>query len=134
MPTRNVICVIDDNDDVRALICRILREAGFRTVEAEDGKVGVRVARAAKPALVIADMLMPEQDGIETILELKAEMPSLPIIAISGGGSIDGTVFGHLATQCGANASMAKPFHPRELVSVVRALLASSRVELGVPA
>jgi CheY-like chemotaxis protein len=86
------ICVIDDNDDVRKFTCRVLHDAGYMTAEAPDGLVGVRLVRALRPALVITDLLMPEQDGLETISVLKAEMPLLPILAISGGGTLDGAM------------------------------------------
>ncbi len=69
---------------------------------------------------------MPTREGIETIIALKRIAPSVKVVAISGGGRIDGADFLKLAEAFGADATMAKPFRLYELVDLARALLPSS--------
>ena len=119
------ILVIDDDDAVRATIRRVLERAGYLVEVAVNGADGIRFYRAAPHDLVITDLYMPEKEGIETIQELRAERPDLPILAVSGGilgdksGLTDAELFG-------ASATLAKPFTTEQLQSTVARLLASA--------
>lgn len=117
------ILVIDDDTAVRATTARILRRAGHFVQEAEEGEQGLRYYREAPFDLVITDLYMPGKEGIETIMELRAERPDLPILAVSGG--LLGDIHGPLgdAELFGASASLAKPFTTEELQEAVRRLL-----------
>jgi CheY-like chemotaxis protein len=92
--------------------------------EAGDGAVGVLHYRTAPADLVITDLFMPDQDGIETIQQLRDEFPSCRILAISG-GAMSGTSGRALtdARMLGANATLAKPFTIEELTRAVTGLL-----------
>ena len=114
------ILIIDDDPQIRRLIDRILSAEGHEIVAAQDGNDGLRRFRADRPALVISDILMPEKEGIETILEIRREAPSIPIIAISG--DIDGA-FLDFATKLGASRALPKPFRSAELIEMVDELL-----------
>jgi CheY-like chemotaxis protein len=81
MPT---VLVIEDDDEMRQTICRALRRVGFDTVEAANGRDGIQLATSHQPALVITDIGMPGQDGIETIVELRRTGAGPLIIAMSG--------------------------------------------------
>jgi CheY-like chemotaxis protein len=115
------IVVADDEPGVRSFLRKVLTAAGYRVLEANDGKQAVQHVESNGVSLVITDLAMPEQEGIETIRRLRHERPDLKIIAISG--QFAGGVLA-AARVLGANASLAKPIDPDELLRVVRRLLA----------
>jgi DNA-binding response OmpR family regulator len=116
------ILVIDDEEALRRLIVRILRAEGHAVREAANGREGLRLFREAPPALLITDIVMPDQEGIETIIELRREAPDFPILAISGGGE---GIYLRMAAGVGATETLAKPFGADELVAAVERLLAT---------
>lgn len=118
------ILVIDDDSQVRMAIKAVLERAGHEIVMAPDGKVGMREYAARVFDLVITDILMPEQEGIETILALRKACPTVEILAISGGGRVGNQDFLRLAQTLGASGILKKPFGPDELVAQVAALCA----------
>jgi CheY-like chemotaxis protein len=81
------ILVIDDDFIVRMTIVRLLEEAGHYVPAAKDGPRGMAMFRAGRPDLVITDMIMPEQEGIQTITQMRKTRPDAKIIAISGGAA-----------------------------------------------
>lgn len=117
------ILVIDDESGIRSYLRRVLEKAGHSVDEAPNGRAGMRAARSARPDLVITDLVMPEQEGIETIRELRRDWPSIKILAISGGGSHMGRDYLAAAGMLGADRTMRKPVAPADLVSVVETLL-----------
>lgn len=123
MTAQPLICVIDDDESVRQTVGRILRGAGYAVVEAKDGEVGLRVVERELPAMIVTDIVMPNREGIETIREAKQRFPSIPIIAISGGGRLGPDGFLELAVKLGADDCLAKPFRPAELLDKVSRLL-----------
>jgi len=118
------ILVIDDDAAHRRVIKLALTRASHETIEAKDGLEGLNSFKHEQPALVICDIVMPEKEGIATIVEIRAVAPDVPIIAISGGGLNIGLHYLDLARKLGANAILAKPFRPAELVELVDRLLA----------
>lgn len=117
------ILVIDDDPLMQQTIRRILERDGHAVHTAGDGHDGVTELGARRYDLVITDIMMPRQEGIETIRSIRATSQALPILAISGGGSIGcGDVLA-AATMLGANDALPKPFNARELVAKVRSLL-----------
>jgi CheY-like chemotaxis protein len=114
------ILVIDDDPQMRRLLSRLLSGEGHAVHEAPNGRDGIELFRRVHPVLVITDLVMPEQEGIETIRELRREAPTIPILAISGDGP---SVYLRAATELGASAALEKPFGADELLSVVAKLL-----------
>jgi CheY-like chemotaxis protein len=115
------ILVIDDEEAIRTLCRRILTHEGYQVIEAPDGAEGVRQYREQRPDLIITDIIMPEKEGIETIMDLRREFPAVKIIAISGGGqATTGATCLHLAKSLGALKTLAKPFTRQELLEAVR--------------
>jgi two-component system chemotaxis response regulator CheY len=122
MSDQAIVCVIEDNDSVRELICRALQNAGFATVSAPDGTTGTLAAMSSKPAVVVTDMIMAHCDGVETILELKRSAPAVRILAMSGGGETGGRDLLDLAKCAGADDCLAKPFRIGDLIRKVTEL------------
>jgi CheY-like chemotaxis protein len=120
------ILVIDDDDVVRETIVQMLEENGHAVISAEDGRRGVIAYLAERPDLVVTDIIMPEKEGIQTIMEIRAERPNAKIIAMSGGGRIGNTDFLKIARQLGASDVIAKPFDPDDFIRrVARCLTAA---------
>lgn len=118
------VLVIDDDPLIRQTIRFALEEAGFRVDEAESGVDGCRAAADGDFDLMITDILMPDKDGIETIIEVKRTRPDLQILAMSGGGKIDGGEFLNLARRLGVNDTIGKPFQIGALLAKVGRLCA----------
>ena len=117
------ILVIDDDPAARRMIGRILADASFQVIEAVNGLDGARLYHAQSPDLVITDIIMPEQEGIQTIADIRGCGRGTPIIAISGGGSGTGDLYLSMAEELGADGVLAKPFRPSDLLSMVNQLL-----------
>jgi DNA-binding response OmpR family regulator len=125
---RERILLIDDDIAVLRTLEIILSDLGYDIVTAKDGIEGLRAFRKIRPDLVITDLIMPEKEGLETIIEMRRERPEVKIIAISGGGRLHNTNFLEIAASLGADAVLAKPFEPAQLAGKITACLASHAV------
>ena len=114
------ILIIDDEEPVRRVLRHVLETAGYEILEAPHGKVGTRMAATEKLDLVITDLVMPEQEGIETVRFFHEHHPNLPVIAISG--ALQGE-FLKPASLLGAHATLRKPIRPDDLLKEVRRLI-----------
>ena len=117
------ILIIDDEEQMRRLLRNILEREGYEVAEAPDGKIGIRLHQKNPADLVITDLIMPEKEGIETIMELKRNFPDTKIFAMSGGGRYDPKTYLDIAKKLGANMVIQKPFDRQELVEAVREVL-----------
>ena len=79
------ILIIDDDVHIRTILRKTLQSEGYQVVEASNGNEGVRLYREKPVELIITDLIMPEKEGIETIMELGRDFPDVKIIAMSGG-------------------------------------------------
>ena len=111
------VLVIDDDDLVRYTLSKILQRNGYHVATASDGKRAMAVFRDERPDVVITDIIMPEQEGIETILKIRCERPEVKIIAISGGARSHNLDYLGMAEAFGADDVIAKPFEAEELLS-----------------
>jgi signal transduction histidine kinase/CheY-like chemotaxis protein len=118
------ILVADDDDGVRSMIRDILAAQGHDVLEAANGRVAMEILSAQTVDLLITDIVMPEREGIETILELHRTRPELGIIAISGAF---GGQFLRAAKLFGAHAAVSKPIHPVRLLTEVERFLLDRR-------
>jgi len=115
-----LILIIDDDDLFRAMLRQMLESEGYYVVDAPDGKVGIKLYRAKPTDLIITDILMPEKEGLQTIVELQQDFPEVKIIAISGGGCVGPDNYLKIAKMLGAQFTFEKPFQREELLEAVR--------------
>ena len=113
------ILVIDDDDAIRSLLREALESEGHRVTEAGDGRQGVRSFLSHHADLVITNIFMPEQEGIETITQLQETEDPPPIVAISGVGSLGHERVLEEARLFGASHTLAKPFSLADLKRTV---------------
>jgi CheY-like chemotaxis protein len=119
------VLVIEDDATFRELLCLMLQSAGYETLEAQDGTKGVARFAGERPDIVITDLVMPEQEGIETIQQIREIDARLPIIAISGmwGGEFEPL---DDAKLMGASVALQKPIARTTLLDEVSRLLCPS--------
>ena len=117
------ILLVDDEEMVRTQIRASLELEGYAVAEASNGREAVDLLRGFKPDLVITDILMPEKEGIETIMEIRQIYPDVRIIAISGGVRTENMDFLKIAKRLGADVALPKPFGRQQLLSIVREML-----------
>jgi two-component system cell cycle sensor histidine kinase/response regulator CckA len=120
-PSAIRVLVVDDEEGVRRYLRMVLEEAGYIVNEAADGKEALDLALEDPPEVVITDLVMPEQEGIETIRALRRRVPQLAIVAISGAF---GGQFLNTAKILGADAILDKPLRAEVLLAKVSDLLA----------
>jgi DNA-binding response OmpR family regulator len=118
------VLIIDDDAAMRRMMNRVLTDARHQVLEASDGRDGIRKFRDEAPEIIVTDIVMPEQEGIQTIREIRAAGSTVGIIAISGGGGGgDGALYLTIAGELGADAVLQKPFRLTELVAVIDRML-----------
>jgi CheY-like chemotaxis protein len=114
------ILVVDDEESVRGFFQQVLAGAGFEVVVARDGAEALKKARERRFDLLLTDLVMPEQEGLEIIRILRKERPDLKVVAVSG--AFGGT-FLKTAQLLGANATLLKPVSPDQLLAAVQGAL-----------
>jgi len=117
------ILFVDDDENLCELAARFLRQADHLVTTALNGKEAMRLVQHDSFDLVITDLVMPEQEGIETIMELRRRLPALKIIAISGSSSLAPNNYLALAGHLGAAHTLAKPFSGKQLLAAVDRVL-----------
>src|ERR1051326_5343399 len=116
------VLVIDDDEAVRSSLEMLLDAYGFQTVLARDGRQGMAAFRAEAPAVVLIDLMMPVQDGIETIALMRQEWPNARIIAMSSGAGIGDWSGLSAALKVGADHAIEKPFEADARLAILRAV------------
>lgn len=118
-PSSAHILLIDDDDQLRVMIRRMLESAGHTVVEASNGREGFHRYRDVQPDLILTNLIMPEQEGLETIQAIRRLAPDAKIIAMSGGmrsGALDVL---EVARHFGAQVALHKPFSRNELLTAI---------------
>ena len=116
--TRATILIIDDEEPIRALLRFALEAAGYQVTEAANGRQGLDLYRQRPTDLVITDMLMPELNGLDMLLDLTREFLHAKVIAISGAGREQNVL--DVAKLLGARQTFQKPFSVPQLLGAVR--------------
>lgn len=123
------ILIVDDEAQIRTTLRGVLSDEGYRVVDAEDALKALALVTSQRPHLVILDIWMPHMDGIELLEQLKTREPELPIIVVSGHGTIETAV---RATKLGASDFIEKPFSLDTLLRSVRRAMHKEANENGV--
>jgi DNA-binding response OmpR family regulator len=118
------ILLVDDDELLRGPLHQILVRAGYDVEDAPNGKVAVRLYSRQLCDVVIMDIVMPDEEGLGTIRELRRLDPDVKIIAISGGGLGKAGDYLGIAQMLGAMRTLAKPFSPDTLLAMVAEVLA----------
>jgi two-component system, cell cycle response regulator DivK len=120
------ILVVEDQEDNRIILRRLLSNAGYDLIEAVNGEDGVALALSTRPDLILMDIQLPVMDGSEATRRIKsnAELKSIPVIAVTS-YALSGDEA--KARAAGCDAYVAKPFSPRQLLAKVREYLPTER-------
>jgi DNA-binding response OmpR family regulator len=122
------ILVIDDDEQMRNMLRRMLMQAGYEVIDAVDGSEGIRLFRQQPSDLVITDIFMPGKEGLQVIRELRKDFRDVRIIAMSGGSARIGEFSAlPLAKEFGAIDTLTKPFMREELLEAVRQALGEAQ-------
>ena len=119
-----VVLVVDDDAPSRGFLRELLQEAGYYVVEAADGREAMARVRSCKVDLVFTDLVMPEQEGLETIRAMRQEFPDIRIVAMSG--AFGGDML-RVAEHVGALATLRKPAAPSDVLRIVAQALSLPR-------
>ena len=128
------ILIIDDDDALRIVLKASLEQMGHTVVESTDGRNGVECykddaleqVRSHRVHVVLTDLIMPDKEGIETILDLRKINPDVKIIAMSGGGRVGPGDYLLIARQVGAKRTLTKPFPLDDLKKAIEELTATA--------
>jgi DNA-binding response OmpR family regulator len=110
------ILVIDDQSDVRAMICIVLRIHHFEIVEAASAEVGLKEFEGSEFDLVIVDIFLQGTNGLDVVRLMRERVPDLPVVAISGMTALD---FVSASSELSDVVCLQKPFRPNQLVQAV---------------
>jgi CheY-like chemotaxis protein len=116
------ILIIEDDPIMLRNLAQWFQQAGCKVVAARDGVEGLAQFNEVRPDAVVTDIIMPNREGVETLMAIKAEAPDVKILAISGGGRLGSADLLAMAYSLGADAVMAKPFRSTEIISAVARL------------
>ena len=127
----NDILLVDDEDDIRAVMADILKDEGFETRQANSSQSAMREIAARRPTLVVLDIWMDrsELDGLQTLRVIRREHPDLPVVMISGHGTIETAVE---ALRYGAYDFIEKPFKTDRLLLIIRRAIESATLRREV--
>src|SRR5437773_5406177 len=112
----DTVLVVDDEEQIRSTLRGVLADEGFEVIEAADGRQALDLLQCTAPRLAIVDVWMPEVDGIELVARMREQAPGVPIIVISGHGTIETAV---RVIRLGAFDFLEKPFQLDALLGVV---------------
>lgn len=119
------LLLIDDDALVRQTLRRGLEAAGHRVRDAANGREGLKLLADRTAQVVVTDILMPDKEGIETIIDIRRHAPEVIVIAMSGGGRLGKTEVLDIAQKFGANVCLSKPVTPHLLNTVIDEQLAA---------
>ena len=122
------ILVVDDDGDVRELVCRMLEQDGYEAVPADGSRQALERLNLLAPDLVITDVVMPDMDGFEVLLKLRLLAPETEALVMSGGGRVASEVYLETARRLGARAVLRKPFTRAEMLDAVHQILGSRAI------
>ncbi|MDP7061574.1 MAG: response regulator [Planctomycetota bacterium] len=119
------ILIADDDSEIRITLQKLLQMVGHEVELAKDGLEAVRILDSETFDLMVTDIVMPNQEGLESIMQARQKHPDLHLIAMSGGGKGRTENYLRMAKSFGAEAIFKKPFSPREMLDKVNELVTS---------
>ena len=125
------VLVVDDDLELLRTLARRFHLAGSVVTVAKDGDEALARFNHSTPSVVVTDILMPNREGVETIMAMKTRAPEVKILAISGGGLLGAAGVLDLARRLGADDVLAKPFRSGQVLEAVRRLLGSAESLAG---
>jgi two-component system OmpR family response regulator len=123
MATQDQILIVDDDAETRRLLTEYLQKQGYRVTSAADGKALRRALETARPDLVVLDLMLPGEDGLDLCRDLRARS-NLPVIMLTARGEETDRIVG---LEMGADDYLAKPANPRELLARIKSVLRRAR-------
>ncbi|HEY0600320.1 response regulator [Brevundimonas sp.] len=127
-----VIVVVDDDPTIQMIAAELLRQGDHAVVAAADGEEALRILAAMNVDLVVMDMLMPNKDGIETIIEARRLYPDLRILAISSGGRVGVGDLLRMARLFGADDTYVKPLRLDTFAATIDRMLLEPRQTVDI--
>jgi CheY-like chemotaxis protein len=120
------ILIIDDDAAIRDVLFEMMQLEEFDATVAENGLKALKLLEQSPFDCIITDIVMPEKEGLETILYVRKTYPDIPIIAISGGARIKPESYLDIATRFGARYVFSKPFERKKLIAAIKSCLEES--------
>jgi DNA-binding NtrC family response regulator len=117
------VLIIEDDEFVKNMLKQTFKRAGYDVATAPNGRIGIQLYQSKPFDVVITDLIMPEMEGIETMMRLRKLDPGVKVIAISGGGRNRPDEYLHLAAKLGALSTFKKPVDRTALLFAAHALV-----------
>ncbi|HZZ17759.1 MAG TPA: response regulator [Opitutaceae bacterium] len=127
------ILLIEDDGNLRETIAAGLTHEGHDVIQAEDGESALRMIKEYPVDAVVTDIVMPNMDGLEVIKRLRAAIPNLAIVAMSGGPALNAPLYLKIAVAMGADRTIRKPFMLQEITEAVDEILKIRRTAPDKP-
>jgi len=120
------ILVVDDEYEIRTMLSKMLLRSSYKVYEAENGNEALACLEQNHIDLALIDMLMPEKEGVETIIAMRHSHPNIKIIAMSGGGRGGARHYLDMARLFGADHAFEKPLVKADLLAAIESLLSDA--------
>jgi DNA-binding response OmpR family regulator len=117
------ILIVDDQKDVRAMICMVLRVKGFEVTEADGIKSGLRAFAEQGCDAAVVDIFLKDENGFDLMVALRERAPDLPIVAVSGMTALDAVA---RTSELSNVVCLQKPFRPVDLIDAIETACASA--------
>ena len=119
------ILLVEDDVQLRSMLKIVLDRAGHEVQEAGNGKEALELYTKSPADLIVTDLVMPDKEGLETIMEFRRSYPDVKIIAMSGGGRTGAQNYLDLAKKFGADYIVTKPFSNKEILDGIQIVVPS---------
>jgi DNA-binding response OmpR family regulator len=130
---RTRLLLADHDENLAAGLVSMLHSAGFEVFHALDGKAALSIQARTPAELVIAEMLLPELDGFEMMVQLSRQVARPKFVAMTSGGKLGPDFYLRTARQLGAHGVIAKPFDQKRLLGIIQAVLRGEEPDASGP-
>jgi CheY-like chemotaxis protein len=123
-----IALVVDDDSSFQCFMSELLEQEGYTVKTANDGREGLQKYKIQKPHLIVTDIIMPDSEGLEFIMEVRKTDTLTPIVAVSGGNFGYGEKYLRLAKKFGVNAIFPKPFELDDFIEAIKGFNTESEI------